>query len=79
MLPPANGWLQHADAAAWVGVGAAKPANGWGQSVAAGGGGADELDPDVSAAGGVDAGCNGVVGGGGNPLTWQRLGPPVRK
>ena len=49
MLPPANGWLQHADAAAsgnpwaiWVGVGAAKPANGWGQGVAAGGGGADE-------------------------------------
>ena len=70
MLPPANGWLQHADAAAsgnpwaiWVGVGAAKPANGWGQGVAAGGGGADELDPDVSAAGGVDAGGGGVGGG----------------
>ena len=30
-----------------------KPANGWGQGVAAGGGAADELDPDVSAAGGV--------------------------
>ena len=67
MLPPANGWLQHADAAAsgnpwaiWVGVGAAKPANGWGQGVAAGGGGADELDPDVSAAGGVDAGGGGA-------------------
>ena len=79
MLPPANGWLQHADAAAsgnpwaiWVGVGAAKPANGWGQGVAAGGGGADELDPNVSAAGGVDAGGRGV--GGVDPLTCQRLG-----
>ena len=80
MLPPANGWLQHADAAAsgnpwaiWVGVGAAKPANGWGQGVAAGGGGADELDPDVSAAGGVDAGGGGV--GGVDPfLTCQRQG-----
>ena len=78
MLPPANGWLQHADAAAsgnpwaiWVGVGAAKPANGWGQGVAAGGGGADELDPDVSAAGGVDAGGGGVGGG---SMTCQRLG-----
>ena len=57
-LPPANGWLQHADAAAsgnpwaiWVGVGAAKPA---------------------SAAGGVDAGGRGV--GGVDPLTCQRLG-----
>ena len=74
MLPPANGWLQHADAAAvgnpwaiWVGVGAAKPANGWGQGVAAGGGGADEVDPDVSAAGGVDAGGGGVSGV--DPLT----------
>ena len=79
MLPPANGWLQHADAAAsgnpwaiWVGVGAANPANGWGQGVAAGGGGADELDPDVSAAGGVDAGGGGV--GGVDPLTCQRIG-----
>ena len=80
MLPPANGWLQHADAAAswaiWVVVGAAtKPANGWGhwgQGVAAGGGGADELDPDVSAAGGVDAGGGSV--GGVDPLTCQRLG-----
>ena len=64
MLPPAK--LQRADAAIWVGagVGAAKPANGWGQGVAAGGGGADELDPDVSAAGGggVDAGGGGVGG-----------------
>ena len=49
MPPPTNGWLQHADAAAsgnpwaiWVGVGAAKPANGWGQGVTAGHGGADE-------------------------------------
>ena len=56
--------------AIWVGVGAAKPANGWGQGVAAGGGGADELDPDVSAAGGVDAGGRGV--GGVDPLTCQR-------
>ena len=77
MLPPASGWLQHADAAAasgnlwaiWVGVGARKPANGWGQRVAAGGGGADELDPDVSAAGGVDAAGGGVGGVG----TRQRL------
>ena len=68
-LPSATGWLQHADAAAsgnpsaiWVGVGAAKHANSWGQGVAAGGGGADELDPDVSAAGGVDAGGSGVCG-----------------
>ena len=30
-----------------------KPANGWGQGVAAGGGAADELDPDGSTAGGV--------------------------
>ena len=79
MLPPADGWLQHAAAAAsgnpwaiWVGVGAAKPTNNWGQGVAAGGGGADELDPDVSAAGGVDAGGGGV--GGVDPLTCQRLG-----
>ena len=76
MLPPANGWLQHADAVVWVGVGvgAAKPANGWGQGVAAGGGGAGELDPDVSAAGAagvVDAGGGGV--GGIDPLTCQRL------
>ena len=78
MLPPANGWRQHADAAAsgnllaiWVVVGAAKPANGWGQGVAAGGGGADELDPDVGAAGDVDAG-GGSVGGG--RTTRQRLG-----
>ena len=81
MLPPANGWLQHADAAAsgnpwaiWVCVGAAKPANGWGQGVAAGGGGADELDPDVSAAGGVDAGGGGVGGVDPLTLTCQRLG-----
>ena len=87
MLPPANGWLQHADAAAsgnpwaiWVRVGAAKPANGWGQGVAAGGGGADELDPDVSAAGSVDAGGGGAGGpavGGVDRLTCQscqRLG-----
>ena len=69
MLPPANGWLQHADAAASGGgggadeldpdvsaaggAGAAEPANGWGQVDAACGGCADELDPDVSAAGGV--------------------------
>ena len=45
------------------------PANGWGQGVAAGGGGSDELDPDVSAAGGVDAGGGGV--GGDDPLTCQ--------
>ena len=50
MLPPASRRLQLADAAAsgnpwaiWVGVGAAEPANGWGQGVAAGGGGADAL------------------------------------
>ena len=64
MLPPANGWLQHADAAASGGgggadeldpdvsaaggAGAAEPANGWGQAVAACGGAADELEPDVS-------------------------------
>ena len=79
MLPPAKlqcapAKLQCADAAIWVGIiGAAKPANGWGQCVAAGGGGADELDPDVSAAGGggVDAGGGGV--GGIDPLTCQRL------
>ena len=41
MLPPADGWLQHVGAASsgnlsaiWVGVCAAKPANGWGQGVA---------------------------------------------
>ena len=71
MLPPANGLLQHVSRAIWVGVCAAKPANGWGQGVAASGGGADELDPDVSAAGGVDAGGGGV--GGIDPLTCQRL------
>ena len=72
MLPPAK--LQRADAAIWVGagVGAAKPANGWGQGVAAGGGGADELDPDVSAAGGGGSGGGGVdAGGGGDSLTCQ--------
>ena len=57
-------------------IGAAKP--GWGQGVAAGGGGADELDPDVSAAGGGGVG-GGVDAGGGcvggiDPLTRQRLG-----
>ena len=81
MLPPANGWLQHADAAAsgnpwaiWVGVGAAKPVNGWGQGVAAGGGGADELDPDVSAAGDVDDAGGGGVGGVDPFFSCQRLG-----
>ena len=61
MVPPANGWLQHADAAAsgnpwaiWVGVGSAKPANGRGQGVAAGSG--------------------GVGGVGADTLTCQRLG-----
>ena len=66
LLPPAI----HGQSV-WVGVGAAKPANGWGQGVAAGGGGADELDPDVSAAGGVDAGGGGV--GGVDRLTCQWL------
>ena len=69
-LPPAifqcaPAKFQRGDAAFWVGIiGAAKPANGWEQCVAAGGGGADELDPDVSAAGGggVDAGGGGVGG-----------------
>ena len=87
-LPLANGWLQHAAAAAswaiWVVVGAAtKPANGWGhwgQGVAAGGGGADELDPDVGAAGGgVDVGGGDVGGVGGIRLTCQRLAGPVGK
>ena len=61
--------------AIWVGVGAAKSANGWGQGVAiaASGGGADELDPDVSAAGGVDAGGGSVSVGGVDTLTCQRL------
>ena len=68
MLRTSSGWHAAAGSgklcAIWVG-----PANGWGQRVAADGGGADELDPDVSAAGGVDAAGGGVGGVG----TRQRL------
>ena len=78
-LPPAifqcaPAKFQRGDAAFWVGIiGAAKPANGWGQCVAAGGGGADELDPDVSAAGGGSGGGGVDAGGGGgiDSLTCQ--------
>ena len=39
------------------GVGAAEPADGWGQGVDAAGSNSDELDPDVCAAGGVGVGA----------------------
>ena len=73
MVPPANGWLQHADAAASGNPCAAKPADGWGQGVAAGGGG---VGSDGVDAGGVDAGGGGV--GSVDPLTCQRLSLVVK-
>ena len=66
MLVPPNG-VGHADAAASGAEAANGWQDGWGQGVAAGCGGACELDPDVSAAAG-----DGVDGSNGDCLIRHR-------